>query len=147
MSAAAELVVLNIGPEVTGDLPERVLELVISLTISQHKVSGMHSSTIEGLIRKGVLKEVLLFPDHVVADLGLDVPLAKGVSNLAEPCLSSNKFRVKAIVGNYVNRGPPSIVQVTEPLMMHSHLDEAHGGKVACGGRGNHLTIIDNTHV
>ena len=90
VSPPAEFVILNISPEVTGNLSEGILELVVCLAISQDKISGMHSSAIKGLIRKSILNKVLLFPDHIIADLGLDVPLTKSVSNFAEPCLTSD---------------------------------------------------------
>lgn len=115
----------------SGDLSEGVLELVIGLTVVKDEVSRADNSAIERLVGEPVLQEVLHLADHVVAHLRLDIPLAKGVRDLAEPGLTTDIFGVKSLICHDVQWCPPPVVQVTEPLMMHSHVNKHHRGQVA----------------
>ena len=134
MGDSTKFIVLNVCPKMVGNLSERILELVVCLAISKNEISGADYSTVKRLVRKGVLKEVLHLADHVVADFGLDVPLAEGVSDLSEPRLPSDILGVEVCVGEDIEGRPPPVVQVAPPLVVHSHVYQHHRRQVA--GRG-----------
>jgi hypothetical protein len=90
VSDSTKFIVLNVCPKVVSNLSERILELVVSLAISKNEISGADYSTIKRFVRESILKEVLHLADHIIANFGLDVPLAKGVGDLSKPCLSSD---------------------------------------------------------
>ena len=115
----------------SGHLSEGVLELVISVAVFEDEVSRADNRAVERLVGKRVLQEVLHLADHVVAHLRLDVPLAQGVCDLAEPGLATDVLGVKRLISHDVQWCPPSVVQVTEPLMVHSHVNQHHCGQVA----------------
>jgi hypothetical protein len=116
----------------SSNLSEGVLELIVYLAVIENEISGADNSAIKRLVGHCVLEEVLHLTDHVITNLRLDVPFSKGIGNFTEPSFTSNVFRIEGIVSHNIKGSPPSVVQVAEPLVMHSHVNQDHGRKVAC---------------
>ena len=82
----------------SSNLCEGVLELIVYLAVIENEISGADNCAIKRLVRHCILEEVLHLADHVITNLGLDVPFSKGIGNLTKPSFTSNIFRIEGIV-------------------------------------------------
>ncbi len=58
------------------NLGKGILELIVTLPISENKISSFNLRPVNLSVSKSILDEILPFADHIVPDLGLDVPFS-----------------------------------------------------------------------
>ena len=51
MLATADLIILDVRPEVTSDLSEGVLEFIIGMTIFEDQVTGVNLGAVQRFVR------------------------------------------------------------------------------------------------
>ena len=83
----------------------------------------------------------------LVARVRVDVNFSKAISDFTEPGLSANELGRNIVVSDDVHITPPSVKQVMVPLVVHTHFNEVHGGKVAGNSRASHLSVVHDSHV
>ena len=143
----AQLIGLHILPNLLRGHREGIHVAVVGMAIVEDYVASLHLCAIDRLVAHGFRDEAVKFADHLVASVGVNVPLAQRVSDLSMPDLTSDHLWVDVLVGNDVHVVPPAVEKIVIPLVVHAHIKHVHRGQVAGCRRANHLTVVDNTEV
>ena len=144
---ATQFICLHVLPDLLGGDGEGVHVDVVATSVVEDDIACGDLRTIDRLVAHGLGDKAVVFADHCVPGVGVEVPGAESVSDLAKPGLTSDELWVDMVVRNDVHIAPPSVEEVVVPLMVHAHLQEVHCRQVARRSRADHLTVVNDSVV
>ena len=130
-SLATELVGLHILPNLVSRHLEWIDVAVVGLTIGKDDISSIDLTAINAFVAHTFSDEAIEGTYHRVANIWVEIPRAESIGNLTEPGLTSDDLGVHIFVSNDVDVTPPTVKHVAIVLMVHAHIEQVHGWKMA----------------